>query len=76
MRKGEQTRHMVIRKAEPIDLMEATGPEKGRIYRHFDSKQPRLEGSLVVSRLQRKEDACALTCDHLEEHLGNQRSCE
>lgn len=51
MRKGEQTRHAIIRKAAPIfnqkgyegaalsDLMEATGLEKGGIYRHFDSKQ-------------------------------------
>ena len=51
MRKGEETRHEIIRKAAPIfnqkgyegaalsDLMEATGLEKGGIYRHFDSKQ-------------------------------------
>ena len=190
MRKGEQTRHEIIRKAAPIfnqkgyegaalsHLMEATGLEKGGIYRHFDSKQQlaaeafdyawrlaietrfegteeipntvdrlkqlvrnfqhrrsglvpggcpllntaidsddgnaqlrekaqkalnswldrigaaveagqrrgeirpdidssklsalivsTLEGSLMVNRLQRKEDACALACDHLEEYL-------
>jgi len=51
MRKGEQTRRNIIRKAAPIfnqrgyegaalsDLMEATGLEKGGIYRHFDSKE-------------------------------------
>jgi TetR/AcrR family transcriptional regulator, transcriptional repressor for nem operon len=51
MRKGEQTRRDIIRKAAPIfnqkgyegaalsDLMQATGLEKGGIYRHFDSKQ-------------------------------------
>jgi TetR/AcrR family transcriptional regulator, transcriptional repressor for nem operon len=51
MRKGEQTRHAIIRKAAPIfnqkgyedaalpDLMEATGLEKGGIYLHFDNKQ-------------------------------------
>lgn len=51
MRKGEQTRREIIRKAAPIfnqrgfdgaalsDLMQATGLEKGGIYRHFDSKQ-------------------------------------
>ncbi len=51
MRKGEQTRHEIIRKAAPIfnrrgyegaalsELMQATGLEKGGIYRHFDSKQ-------------------------------------
>ncbi len=51
MRKGEQTRQEIIRKAAPIfnqrgydgaalsDLMKATGLEKGGIYRHFASKQ-------------------------------------
>jgi TetR/AcrR family transcriptional repressor of nem operon len=51
VRKGEQTRREIIRKAAPIfnqkgytgaalsDLMEATGLEKGGIYRHFESKQ-------------------------------------
>jgi TetR/AcrR family transcriptional repressor of nem operon len=51
MRKGEQTRREIIRKAAPIfnqrgydgaalsDLMRATGLEKGGIYRHFSGKQ-------------------------------------
>ena len=51
MRKGERTRHEIIRRAAPIfnqrgyegaalsDLMEATGLGKGGIYRHFESKQ-------------------------------------
>src|SRR5580700_6591917 len=51
MRKGEETRQAIIRKAAPIfnqrgyegaalsDLMQATGLEKGGIYRHFESKQ-------------------------------------
>jgi TetR/AcrR family transcriptional repressor of nem operon len=51
VRKGEQTRQEIIRKAAPIfnqkgydgaalsELMRATGLEKGGIYRHFDSKQ-------------------------------------
>src|ERR1700680_1244711 len=51
MRKGEQTRREIIRKAAPLfnqkgydgaalsDLMKATGLEKGGIYRHFESKQ-------------------------------------
>lgn len=51
MRKGEQTRQDIIRKAAAIfnqqgyegaalsDLMKATGLEKGGIYRHFESKQ-------------------------------------
>jgi TetR/AcrR family transcriptional regulator, transcriptional repressor for nem operon len=55
VRKGEQTRLEIIRKAAPIfnqkgyegaalsDLMRATGLEKGGIYRHFDSKQELAE---------------------------------
>lgn len=51
MRKGEQTRQEIIRKAAPIfnqrgydgaalsDLMRATGLKKGGIYRHFSSKE-------------------------------------
>src|SRR5580704_931068 len=51
VRKGEQTRQEIIRKAAPIfnqkgydgaalsDLMRATGLEKGGIYRHFASKE-------------------------------------
>src|SRR6202041_1061990 len=51
MRKGEQTRQEIVRKAAPIfnqkgydgaalsDLVRATGLEKGGIYRHFASKQ-------------------------------------
>jgi TetR/AcrR family transcriptional repressor of nem operon len=51
MRKGAQTRQDIIRKSAPIfnqkgydgaalsDVMEATGLEKGGIYRHFNSKE-------------------------------------
>src|SRR5262250_2265797 len=51
MKKGEATRREIIEKAAPIfnkkgfegaslsDLMEATGLEKGGIYRHFESKE-------------------------------------
>src|SRR5437588_10759829 len=51
VRKGEETRRDIIRKAAPIfnrkgysgaalsDLMRATGLEKGGIYRHFESKE-------------------------------------
>jgi TetR/AcrR family transcriptional repressor of nem operon len=57
MRKGEQTRQKIIRKAAPIfnqrgydgaalsDLMRATGLEKGGIYRHFESKQKLAEAA-------------------------------
>ena len=51
MNKGEMTRQRIIEEAAPIfnqrgfvgcsmqDVMEATGLEKGGIYRHFESKQ-------------------------------------
>lgn len=51
MRKGEQTRREIIRRAAPIfnqkgyggaalsDLMRATGLKKGGLYRHFESKE-------------------------------------
>jgi TetR/AcrR family transcriptional repressor of nem operon len=51
MTKGEQTRREIVRKAAPLfnqkgfegtslsDLMEATGLQKGGIYRHFSSKE-------------------------------------
>lgn len=67
MRKGEQTRLAIIRKAAPIfnqkgfdgaafsDLMRATGLEKGGIYRHFDSKQ-QLAGEAFHFAWQRALD--------------------
>jgi TetR/AcrR family transcriptional repressor of nem operon len=51
MRKGEQTRERIIAAAAPLfnqhgyagcsmqDVMDATGLEKGGLYRHFDSKE-------------------------------------
>ena len=61
MRKGEQTRQEIIRKAAPIfnqkgyegaalsDLMRATGLEKGGIYRHLESKEE-LAGDTPINR--------------------------
>src|SRR6266852_4094752 len=145
MRKGEQTRQDIIRKAAPIfnqkgydgaalsDLMRATGLTKGGIYRHTESKEElaggcpllntatdsddgnpllrakarqalsslldrlqsiadegqrrgevradvdsaklatliasTLEGSIMVSRLQKKEEPRDLAVRHLEEYL-------
>jgi TetR/AcrR family transcriptional regulator, transcriptional repressor for nem operon len=61
MRKGEQTRYEIIRKAAPIlnqrgyegaalsDLMHATGLEKGGIYPHFESnKLPARRSTMPV----------------------------
>src|SRR5277367_1901301 len=55
--KGDQTRQRIIHKAAQVfnrrgfagasisDLMEATGLEKGGIYRHFESKQELAEAA-------------------------------
>ncbi len=68
MRKGEQTRLEIIRKAAPIfnqrgydpaalsDLMRATGLEKGGIYRHFESKQQIAPESLDSASTMAIED--------------------
>ena len=51
------------------------GQERGEIRRDIDSSKlatliiSTLEGSLMLSRLQQQEGACALACDHLEEYL-------
>jgi len=63
VRKGDQTRQEIIRKAAPIfnqkgysgtalsDLMRATGLEKGGIYRHFESKQELARQIRLIARL-------------------------
>lgn len=91
MRKGEQTRQEIIRKAAPLfnqkgyegtalsDLMEATGLEKGGIYRHFDSKQE-LAGEafdhawkLVMDTRFEGIDDIPNTVDRLRQFLRNFR---
>jgi hypothetical protein len=65
VRKGEQTRQEIIRKAAPIfnqkgyegaalsDLMRATGLEKGGICRHF-GEQARASGRRLRPRLENR----------------------
>jgi TetR/AcrR family transcriptional regulator, transcriptional repressor for nem operon len=91
VRKGEQTRQDIIRKAAPLfnqkgyegtalsDLMEATGLEKGGIYRHFDSKQE-LAGEafdhawkLVMDSRFEGTDDIPNTVDRLRQFLRNFR---
>ena len=91
MRKGEQTRQEIIRKAAAIfnqkgydgtalsDLMDATGLEKGGIYRHFDSKQE-LAGEafdhawkLVMDTRFDGIDEIPNTVDRLHQFLRNFR---
>ena len=89
MRKGEQTRQEIIRRAAPLfnqkgyegtalsELMEATGLEKGGIYRHFDSKQE-LAGEafdhawkLVMDKRFEGIDDIRHTVDRLRQVLRN-----
>jgi len=61
MTKGEETRQTIIERAAPLfnqlgfhgcsmsDIMEATGLEKGGIYRHFSSKEEIAEESFRYS---------------------------
>ena len=71
MRKGEQTRQEIIRKAAPIfnqkgydgaalsDLMRATGLEKGGIYRHFESKEELAGDAFDQGRVTAAARGCA-----------------
>jgi TetR/AcrR family transcriptional regulator, transcriptional repressor for nem operon len=89
--KGQQTRQEIIRKAAPLfnqkgyagtalsDLMEATGLEKGGIYRHFDSKQE-LAGEafdhawkLILDTRFEGIDEIPNTVDRLRQFLRNFR---
>src|SRR5215469_821453 len=89
MRKGAQTRQEIIRKAAPLfnqrgydgtalsDLMQATGLEKGGIYRHFDSKQELAEAAfehawkLAMDTRFEGIDEVTNTVDRLRQFLQN-----
>lgn len=76
MSKGEQTRQAIIEKAAPLfnqrgfagcsmaDIMEATGLEKGGLYRHFSSKEE-LAAEVFRYAMQTAFDARGLG-DHPE----------
>ena len=71
----EKARRALDSWLERIRAVVEEGQQRGEIRRDIDSSKlatlivSTLEGSLMVSRLQRKEGACALACDHLEEYL-------
>src|SRR4029077_15218765 len=89
MSKGEQTRREIVEKAAPIfnqkgyegtslsDLMDATGLQKGGIYRHFSSKEE-LAGEAfdyawdraVRGRLDGVEEI-SNSVDRLKKMIGN-----
>jgi TetR/AcrR family transcriptional repressor of nem operon len=76
MREGEQTRQEIIRRAAPLfnqkgyegtalsDLMQATGLEKGGIYRHFDSKQELAGEALVCAVCSPKSGSMSVAIFH------------
>ena len=89
MGKGQQTRQEIIRKAAPIfnqrgydgaalsDLMQATGLEKGGIYRHFASKEALAAeafdyawGETLNARIH-DLDATSNTVDRLKQLVAN-----
>jgi TetR/AcrR family transcriptional regulator, transcriptional repressor for nem operon len=93
MRKGQHTRQEIIRKAAPIfnqrgyegaalsELMQATGLEKGGIYRHFDSKQQLASEAFdyawskaIDARLEGTE-GIANSVDRLQQIVRNFRDC-
>ena len=89
MSKGEQTRQFIIERAAPIfnqrgyagcalsDIMEATGLNKGGIYRHFESKEELAAEAFdyawqTVSAKRRKGmDDIANEVDRLKHHVSN-----
>src|SRR5712692_7436391 len=89
MTKGEQTRQDIVEKAAPLfnqkgyegtsltDLMDATGLQKGGIYRHFSSKQELAAAAFdyswlraVNNRLDGVEDS-ANSVDRLKKMISN-----
>lgn len=79
MRKGELTRQRIIELAAPLfnqrgfagcsmqDVMEATGLEKGGLYRHFHSKEDLAAEAFRYSLAQ----AVKLRTDHLDQTHGS-----
>src|SRR5579859_2926571 len=91
MKKGEATRREIIEKAAPIfnqkgfegaslsDLMEATGLEKGGIYRHFENKEQLAEEAfdhawnLAMERRMSGTETIANSVDRLKQIVRNFR---
>ena len=79
MRKGDLTRQRIIARSAPLfnrrgfagcsmqDVMEATGLEKGGLYRHFNCKQD-LAAEVFRYSVER---AVKLRTDHLDRTLGS-----
>src|SRR5271154_3865702 len=89
MGKGEETRRRIIEEAAPLfnqrgyegcsiqDIMDATGLEKGGIYRHFESKEELAAEafdyawSVVSSKRRVHLDSIPNHVDRLKQHIAN-----
>ncbi|MFY9940377.1 MAG: TetR/AcrR family transcriptional regulator [Silvibacterium sp.] len=89
MGKGEETRRRIIEEAAPLfnqrgyegcsiqDIMDATGLEKGGIYRHFESKEELAAEAFdfawasTSERRRQKLDSIPDHVDRLKQHIAN-----
>src|SRR5882757_1664739 len=89
MNKGEETRQKIIAAAAPLfnkqgyagcalkDIMEATGLEKGGIYRHFETKEELAAEAfdyawnLASTKRRQNLDAIPNHVDRLKQYIAN-----
>ncbi|HEY5253741.1 MAG TPA: TetR/AcrR family transcriptional regulator [Acidobacteriaceae bacterium] len=89
MSKGEETRLRIVAEAAPLfnqrgyegcsmqDIMDATGLEKGGIYRHFESKEELaaeafdFAWAMAFSRRKQNLDSIPNPVDRLKQHVAN-----
>jgi TetR/AcrR family transcriptional repressor of nem operon len=89
MSKGEETRLRIVAEAAPLfnqrgyegcsiqDIMDATGLEKGGIYRHFESKEELaaeafdFAWAMAFSRRRQNLDSIPNPVDRLKQHIAN-----
>lgn len=89
MSKGEETRLRIVAEAAPLfnqrgyegcsmqDIMDATGLEKGGIYRHFESKEELaaeafdFAWAMAFSKRRQNLDSIPNPVDRLKQHIAN-----
>jgi len=89
MSKGEETRLRIVAEAAPLfnqrgyegcsmqDIMDATGLEKGGIYRHFESKEELaaeafdFAWAMAFSKRRQSLDSIPNPVDRLKQHIAN-----
>lgn len=89
MSKGEETRLRIVAEAAPLfnqrgyegcsiqDIMDATGLEKGGIYRHFESKEELaaeafdFAWAMTSSKRRQNLDSIPNPVDRLKQHVAN-----